>query len=741
MESDSTYVDEGEQASESPHRVLPTSPPQAIASRGPETRVSLPTSPILERTAPVVVSDNPYSQVEDGRTYFSRQNRYFGPASTWLSWTEQERTTALSLDRVRSQDLSLHLFNGFGLKRKAQALSGGEAKRRKKAKERQSSLVAPATDESDTEHQTQRKDGGFRLAKSWTAWPMPPNLVPREELLPRMFVNGIHRLTNDFRPSADLEEWLMATATRFARESWNAREWERGENLAPALKRDMKVEHEDDPKLTSPPKDEMIDEDNQSQGSYAEEDVSPSAPAGDEPMFYSQPVGFDDEASSIKHEDSEGEEPEPDRRPVPIADDDKARQYFLPSARHILSKLDDLLIGLHKARYVYAAKPQGRARGRSTQSQSPDYSHSRGRASHSRSVSRRRARSSSANTDVSGASNVSTASNRHPRRIQKMGLRDWSDVVGVASLTGWDPSIVRRASERCGKLFGENMLFRTFHEGEGKEGVESHFTENLATATDEMTQFEEGTETSEADDEEVLVVRVSKPCIACQAAKSQCLPADDQTGGGRPCKLCIDNNTDCSRIRVKSMNDVRVCPHPSCPRHTIPFRKKYHLQRHLDSVHAPTARSMSRSRTTSGAPSSSDAYISDDDSCLISSPLPTSSPAKHEILCPLPSCHRSTQPFSKGKKLYEHIRRMHPEMDVDELKKIEARRRGESRGTWKDERRHRSRSRGLNTPRSQSRGEGQYRSRPAHTMAEDGDENEDAEDESQRSEKVIKDEE
>jgi hypothetical protein len=68
----------------------------------------------------------------------------------------------------------------------------------------------------------------------------------------------------------------------------------------------------------------------------------------------------------------------------------------------------------------------------------------------------------------------------HDVQIERLGLRDWSDVLGMAALTGWDEQVLRRASKRCADLFGEDMLFRTFYDG-GTEGENSHFTEFLAS--------------------------------------------------------------------------------------------------------------------------------------------------------------------------------------------------------------------------------------------------------------------
>src|SRR2546430_9793823 len=49
-------------------------------------------------------------------SYYTRPNRYYGPASTWRSWTKDDRDVAESLKLDRAQDLSIHLYNAHALR-------------------------------------------------------------------------------------------------------------------------------------------------------------------------------------------------------------------------------------------------------------------------------------------------------------------------------------------------------------------------------------------------------------------------------------------------------------------------------------------------------------------------------------------------------------------------------------------------------------------------------------------------
>lgn len=684
MDSDSIYVEEAENlAPPSAQAILPLSPPRITVSPIPEPNTSVAASPIPQRIVPSLISENPYAQGDDAETYFSRPNRFFGPASTWLSWTKEARTVALSLDRERSQDLSIHLFSAYSLKREAELPLQGNSKRQK-GKRRDFSLPSTPGQENHNEYQPPNKKSLSRMMKSWTAWPMPPDQVPREELLPPTSLEGAHRANVGFQPSADLEEWLVATATRFARERWESRKLETQSEAKQSIAPMQNTNAVELATASDVAPDEADDENEEEE---AGQDMPPLGDGEGQEIFFSQPAKYYDEddsevPDSIKGEESADDTAEIGRRPVPLADDERARNYFLPSARHILSKLDDLFLGLHKTRYAYVAKPLRKERGRYSQSRTPE-SHSRSR-SHSRPASKRGGRSTSVDTDVSG---ISAASGGRSRRIDALGLRDWADVMGMASMTGWDPAVVERASARCEQL--KVFVDESIRE---KHGEMSH-AEHAAAQGRFAEAAEQPTAGAETGNEgETLMRRISKPCEACQATKSDCQPADEQMGSARTCKQCMDTKTTCSGIKVGMAKHERVCPHRSCPRHLIPFRKQYHLQRHLNSMHSSTNRSRSKSKSVD----LSNNDLTDSDVSF--EPIDTDSQdTMYQIVCPVPDCPRSTtRPFSKGKKLYEHLRRMHPDVDVDEVKKLEARKRGE--------RRQRSRLRGnARSSRSQSR--------------------------------------
>lgn len=56
----------------------------------------------------------------------NRPNRWKGPPQTWLSITEDERLTYNALERLRNQNLSLHLYNAWALRQRLPRAAAGE---------------------------------------------------------------------------------------------------------------------------------------------------------------------------------------------------------------------------------------------------------------------------------------------------------------------------------------------------------------------------------------------------------------------------------------------------------------------------------------------------------------------------------------------------------------------------------------------------------------------------------------
>ncbi|EER45178.1 conserved hypothetical protein [Histoplasma capsulatum H143] len=369
-----------------------------------------------------------------------RPNRYPGPPSTWCAKTRQERHEINSLEARRARDLSIHLFNAFALKRRAMRIKS------------QNSELDPEPQSKSEEDKTSQ----FVPTKQWTAWPLPTDEVPRGDVHVPRDDSDIWNISgpSDERPSAELEECLIAQMLKTSKERFESRSWE---------KQQPRVRNRH----------------------------TKTAPGTETGGSISTGVDESDKDIAIK--------PDIQFRPVVQADDDKSRSMLRPTARHILSDLDNILMSLHHARQAYVS--------------TVDLSHSEHETEHeddltSRSVSRsrvisrrgrsgsrgiKRSRNAPMNTDPPVTSDhggdielpdVSSSKSRvknpqrtrsiTPRRSRsrspgsrqsKLGLRDWSDIVGIASISGWPTSVVMRTAKRCSELFGEDMAFNILTEG------------------------------------------------------------------------------------------------------------------------------------------------------------------------------------------------------------------------------------------------------------------------------------
>ena len=342
----------------------------------------------------------------------SRLNKYRGPASTWRNWTAPERELVASLDQLTAKDLSVHLYNIFKLKKKRSAKQGSQL---------------PKLDEDDAD---MYDADSWVPPRVWTAWPLGPEVAPREQE-ERKWVETIvfppPYIVRPELPGDILRELLEAEVLRKARLKFAKRAWA------------------------------DIDDD------------------GNEPT---------------------------NMKPVVMADDEQASKILRPTIHTILTRLDTLLMGLHRARNASLAfddsgnESQSQRRVRSI-SQSGSRKRKRvapGTDAFTATASERALTVSETETSFAsktrsklrGRTNQSMSFSRTPdngqiyRRKSRLALRDWSDVLGVASMTGWDPAVVEKAAARCASLFEECIAFRTLKEGD-KGHIELCYTPGAST--------------------------------------------------------------------------------------------------------------------------------------------------------------------------------------------------------------------------------------------------------------------
>lgn len=571
----------------------------------------------------------------NGHVYGDRPNRFYGAPSTWYTWTHGEREIAESLATERARDLSVHLFNAFALNSRARhyrmnAVSG---------------KVTTGPNESE----------GFKPPKVWTAWPLPPEEVPREPAKPiwdSADATSFHE-QQDLRPSAELEEMIIATTLRFAKDKLNSRETasEDPEAVPTAHEPQLSLNGSTD-LTTTPGPSEVTGNTSSAAGSEVDQGFDPND------MYTSQPYESNEtiaeQRKSVEESDSAG-----DMSPTFLTDDEDARLVLRPIARHVLSKMDDLLTGLHTVRASYA-KQRPKRRFNSLSGEDTDAAHA---WSSSRSMKRKRARLPNGNADSEFSEGASTSQSKRTKnmrsshrtpadaKIARLALRDWSEVIGTASLTDWDPDVVARASGRCAAVFGEDMQFRTFFEGErvGRKAAEASSVEHTASGR--------------------------KPA---RHSEDPLQPA----GWITEAETDVGDTTDVDSEDEEP--EILCCPVRDCEQHDHAFTSWLSLQQHMKESHSIKKYGKRKTAKTPRPPvaetadTEAEAYTTE---------------GERRYPCPVSSCSRAQKPFNRRNNLYNHLRKIHQDFDVQTFKKLQRKDVGERRGKWNDERRRHSRPR------------------------------------------------
>lgn len=565
--------------------------------------------------------------------YEDRPNRFLGPSSTWYTWTKEERNITSFLSNEQATDLSAHLFNAFALKSRAR-------------QHRISVTTGEATDAADY-------DAYFKPPKVWTAWPLPPEEVPREsqKLIWDPSDPMSYRTSPDLRPSVDLEETCIAMGLHFAKEMFNNRNTDfstaesdlKGtispSNSSGGTMQDVIIKADEIP--ADPPR--IAESSNNSDFLFDE-------------VYTSQPyesIGQTDDGDRINDRQEAVHENVP---PMFMADDDDARSILRPITRDMLSRLDRLLFNLHTIRSSYATQGSNIRLKRSSKTDTAAV------ASVSSSASPRKKDTRLSHT-VSRAETSDSASSSHERRtknmrsshrtphdvqISRLALRDWSEILGTASITDWTPDVVGQASERCAALFREDMLFRTFYEGDnsGKKSETAHFIEQTASGREPVKN-----------------------------AEAALHPTGWFTEPGSENEIELD-----TEIENDGPHDFH-CVVRDCDRRHRPFPNWYQLQKHIKDFH----------RVRRGPKSRSDELPSTSGTDFAETEVEDTTYGDDAYACPVASCNRAQKLFSRLPNLYSHIRKQHRTFDVEKFKKLQSQKRSERRGRQNDHKRRRNR--------------------------------------------------
>lgn len=519
-----------------------------------------------------------------------RPNRFHGPAHLWLSLTRDDREIVESLDEIRARDLAAHLYNAHMLQSQGIANSG--------------SGNVDQMDQSESNDNELAKTNIPAMLEAWSAWPMSSDEVPRAgERLRRLEDDRwTFRMKSDPRPSAELEDCITALLLKTAKERFNTREW-----ASPAAS-------------------------DREGGAHSHTDGGVSGNEGDlKASQRSEGDGF-----STTEWESEQETARSHLRPVVQLDEDESRRKLRPFARNVITRFEDLLMGLHRfhgASYSddgrsNRSRSRGRKRARSsslasdigsvysrdtpTEDSHTDTDSIHRRASSSRgkstralersySIGRKRIRRAS---QPSQQSNAHTENNSRPRsrsnsRVSngRSGLTDWKDVAGIASMIGLPPSVLRRAARRFSALVGEDMEFPMIPEDHGPQFMESVL---------QWTSTQGGLAVLEQEGPRAHSVPTNHlpPHRDVSTRKRSTSPAG-RTALKSASKATFSRDNGAKRVQTL------VCPFKKCNRHTKGFSRRWNLNQHLKTMHPSYQPKNNKSQTGSGVQSGYDSDMSE----------------------------------------------------------------------------------------------------------------------------------
>ncbi|THV78981.1 hypothetical protein D6D29_07246 [Aureobasidium pullulans] len=481
----------------------------------------------IEEMEDGIASRSP-SAMSDTSDVEVRPNRFRGSDRAWLHHTQPDRSLAHSLDQLAADDLSLHLYSAHHLK----------ARLRQRVPSA-STPFRPWSRKSRWLSTNQDVEKAWYPEPDWTAWPLPPDNAPVGNEVFGRPNDGLGactlRTANRPTPADNLREQLHAVLLARAHLAWKE------ETHQPVAPRNVTPGLPVTPIRLSPAaRGRTRSLSNGASSALSSPSVGDDLPpmsSLDQSIILQEAQGQVDSPrnGSIKDEDEEEEkEDEHLARPVFSADDDSSRALMDPTVNHIMSKLDKLLLALHQSRQAHLhrardgdtsdSSARSNSRSRST-SNKPAKKPSK-KASQPKTTATARTRHSRRNTgsasrqsspqdlvvyDDSGedetyepekpkrrSPSVSAEPEAHDtspeakkrRNAPRPGLRDWSEVLGIASLSGWDPSVVERARQRCSKLFGEDMHLYTMAEhGDSSADEAEHVGQVLTSRSNQSASW------------------------------------------------------------------------------------------------------------------------------------------------------------------------------------------------------------------------------------------------------------
>ncbi|KAK2683632.1 hypothetical protein RAB80_001578 [Fusarium oxysporum f. sp. vasinfectum] len=458
-----------------------------------------------------------------------RPNRWTGAKSTWRTLTEEDRLLWQSMKQIKDQDLAVHLYNAFALKRRGRN---------------------PETAQDLVVRTESGEEGVWAPPKAWTAWPLKHKHVPKE-----CFTNEQHdeddhftfRREEEILPSTELEEEISATILRTAKRRFRRR---KSKMAKPSIEEDSTPLYNESMNYLSDSSTEE-ESDNQSQSGQKRSRGRPrkilhevgtsasTSPAGaGKTSRRGRPRKVHIPHAGESHEEMLQRVARESHRKIPstLEDRDAAFEEWIRKGDEIIER------------------------------------------ERSRSLSLKRATSQGAETEEESVPGTNAE-----RKLLRWGLRDWSDVLGAAAIAGFSGDVIARATRRCADLFGEGMVVRTLKE---VPATNDKGTTSVEYRPEPIQLSYSGEEANDESDDAADLIqrriasRQASLAYSSRSPDSVRSPSRHSTRSPGPSSAARSPSS-----RSNSAGGMLFCPIPSCDRAAQGFARKANLRRHMELIH------------------------------------------------------------------------------------------------------------------------------------------------------------
>lgn len=389
------------------------------------------------------------------------------------------------------------------------------------------------------------------------------------------------------------------------------------------------------------------------------------------------------------------------------ADDELMATQLRPMARNVITQFENLLLGMHQraengrpgrrhrmranseTSYGYGTSVKSSRKGSKVKSENSDSGNddtntesaqeSRGRSSKRGGSASTKGKGRNQSKAASSVRSISSQSQgghvAHSPARKRMANRTWESVMLVASLQDWPEDVLDKANQRLEGIFGKSATLVP----QRRDLWANHWDKSLVCPVPECPRhMEPFSESSDMDRHMRLIHGGKKSPYPFSLPASRSQSRSHSRAHGKLSGAEDEENPREWRRGMKGeyVDTNLVCPVTGCRRHKEPFSRLWNLKEHMrlrhpgvdlpESTQPPSKNtSQSRPRRTQSRPGSTSSRKYKSEDVVISTDEDRDSGREEtrdsgKFYCPIKSCKRSINGFSRNWNLQKHLRLMHP---------------------------------------------------------------------------------